>query len=107
MCELERIIGFNKEIRNGLVFSGKSTIFYISGQTGVHHSLKNDTQKFFPVAENDEFTTMALNGKNLLALASKGLVLKLMIYNLKSNDKFSLPNSDIGRFVGYSFILNI
>ena len=104
MCELQRIIGYNKEIKNGLVFSGKSTIFYISGQTGVHHSLKDDVQRFFPLIERDEFTAMELNRKNLLALASKNVSPKLAIYNLKSNDKFILPNSDFDRFVEFQFI---
>lgn len=108
MCELQRIVGFKKEIRNSLVFSGKSTIFYISGQTGIHHSLKHNGQRFFPVIETNEFTAMALNGNNLLALASKGLAPKLTIYNLKSSDKFILPGSNVNRFVEfYSYSFNM
>lgn len=102
MCELQRIVGFKKEIRNSFVFSGKSTIFYISGQTGILHSLKHNRQTFFPIIEKNEFTAMALNGKNLLALASKGLAPKLTIYNLKSNDRFTLPGTKENRFVEFS-----
>lgn len=101
MCELQLIVGFKKEIRNSFVFSGKSTIFYISGQTGIHHNLKHNRQRFFPLIEKNEFTAMALNGKNLLALASKGLTPKLTIYNLKSSDKFILPGSNVNRFVEF------
>lgn len=101
MCELQKIIGFQKEIRNGIVFAKYSTLFYIAGQTGVFHNVRKHSQEFLPIKENNTFTAMALGDMNLLALASKGSSPKLMIYNLKSRESHLLPNPDLNKFVKF------
>lgn len=92
MCELQRIIGLQHKVKGGIVFQKYSTLFYLSGQTGIFHSLKDDVQGFYPISEISEFTAMALGEKNILALATKGLAPKIEIHNLKLVDKYTLPN---------------
>lgn len=92
MIELQHLVGFQKKIKNGIAFTNHATLFYVGGQTGVFHNIKKNRQKFLPLSEKNEFTAMALGAKNLLALASKRLTPKIMIYNLKSTETYTLTN---------------